>query len=66
MTLDRSRFEYVIRKTLTMEQEIDIRNNTRTIVARGRSLFRAIDPVPELASGVRDVHYAYNLPTAVS
>lgn len=56
--VDRSRFEYVIRKSLTLEQEVDIRNNTTTVVARGRSNFRAQDAV---AAGIRDTHYSYNL-----
>jgi len=64
ITVDRSRFEYVIRKNLVMEQEVDIRNNTTTVVARGRSAFRSLDAVPGAADGVRDVHYSYNLPIA--
>lgn len=58
LQLDRSRYEYVVRKGLTLEQEIDVRNNTHTVVARGRSLFRSMDPV---GAGIRDVHYSYNL-----
>lgn len=58
LQLDRSRFEYVIRKNLQLEQEIDIRNNTHTVVARGRSLFRAQDPV---SSSIKDVHFSFNL-----
>lgn len=56
--VDRSRFEYVQRKSLTLEQEVDVRNNTTTLVARGRTNFRALDAV---GAGVRDVHYDYNL-----
>jgi hypothetical protein len=58
LQLDRSRYEYVLRKGLTIEQEVDIRNNTHTVVARGRSLFRALDAP---AAGIRDVHYSFNL-----
>lgn len=56
--VDRSRFEYVIRKSVVVEQEVDIRNNTSTLVARGRSNFRALDAV---GAGIQDLHYDYNL-----
>lgn len=55
---DRSRFEYCVRQGMTVESEVEIRNNTVTYVARSRVNFRARDAV---ASTVKDTHFSYNL-----
>lgn len=58
LQFNRSRFEYVVRQGMSMESEVNIRNNTVTYVTRLRSTFRALDAA---AATVKDVHYSYNL-----
>lgn len=55
---DRSRFEYVVRQGMSLESDVEIRNNTVVYVARKRTTFRAKDPA---AATIKDTHFSINL-----
>lgn len=61
LIVNRSRYTRWIKKNGTVETDVNIRNNTRDLVARRRLTFK--EAIPGLTSEV-NVAYAYNLPKA--
>lgn len=59
LCFDRTRMQLRTRRGQMVELMEDPRNNTRTLIARMRTVFRFLD---EAGSGAQPVHESYNLP----